>query len=434
MSRPETLPFPARSDLPELRMDSGRRRSIAILLSGSLALLCGSALVTALNFGFNVSMARMLGPALFGHVSAMVTLFMLCSAITLSFQLVCTKFVARGATDGAKAAAARHFRTRAWVMGLALGAIAVVFQEPIRDFLRLPPGGLVIILALGLAFYVPLGVKRGTLQGLCKFRQLSWNFVIEAASKLLLALVLVYLGYGVAGAIGALSASVVIALLMPVSSPSASVERCEFNAASYREGMQATIFFIGQVIITNTDVLMVKHYFSAELAGMYAAVALVGRVLYYASWQVTSAMFPVSAAAKTDERRLEVLLFPFVGVLLICVVFVSAMAIFPEVIVKLLFGEHFSVMEPLLILYPVASSLYSLSVVLMAYEMSRKIANTGWLQLVFSGALVFAISTFHATLRQVIEVQIALMALLLLSVSLPFFKTFRAEARLQEAA
>jgi O-antigen/teichoic acid export membrane protein len=434
MSRPEALSFPERSELPRLRVDSGRRKSIALLLSGSLALLFGSALVTVLNFGFNVSMARMLGPALFGHVSAMVTLFMLCSAITLSFQLVCAKFVARAATDGAKAAAARHFRMRAWVAGLVLGAIAAVFHEPIRDFLRLPSGSLVIILAFGLAFYIPLGVKRGALQGLCKFRQLSWNFVVEAASKLALALLLVYMGYAVAGAIGALSASVIIALLMPVPTLSSDIERCGFDVASYREGMQATIFFIGQVIITNTDVLMVKHYFNAELAGMYAAVALVGRVLYYASWQITSAMFPVSAAAKTEERRIEVLLFPFVGVLLICIVFISAMAIFPEVIVKLLFREHFRVMEPLLILYPMISSLYSLSVVLMAYEMSRKIANTGWLQLVFSGALVFAISTFHATLRQVIEVQIALMALLLLSVSLPFFKNFRAQARLQEAA
>jgi O-antigen/teichoic acid export membrane protein len=116
MSRPEALSFPERSELPRLRVDSGRRKSIALLLSGSLALLFGSALVTVLNFGFNVSMARMLGPALFGHVSAMVTLFMLCSAITLSFQLVCAKFVARAATDGAKAAAARHFKMRAWVM------------------------------------------------------------------------------------------------------------------------------------------------------------------------------------------------------------------------------------------------------------------------------------------------------------------------------
>ena len=58
----------------------------------------------------------------------------------------------------------------------------------------------------------------------------------------------------------------------------------------------------------------------------------------------------------------------------------------------------------------------------MAYEMSRRIANTGWLQLVFSGVLVFAIGTFHSTLREVIVVQIVLMTAMLLLVSIPFLR------------
>jgi uncharacterized membrane protein YjgN (DUF898 family) len=61
----------------------------------------------------------------------------------------------------------------------------------------------------------------------------------------------------------------------------------------------------------------------------------------------------------------------------------------------------------------------------MTYEMSRKIANTGWVQLLFSGALVFLIYMFHSSLRQVIVVQIVLMLLMLLVVSLPFLRSIR---------
>jgi hypothetical protein len=56
--------------------------------------------------------------------------------------------------------------------------------------------------------------------------------------------------------------------------------------------------------------------------------------------------------------------------------------------------------------------------------MSRKIANTGWLQLLFSGMLVLGISVFHNTLRDVALVQLVLMLLLLLVVSAPFVKNY----------
>jgi hypothetical protein len=61
----------------------------------------------------------------------------------------------------------------------------------------------------------------------------------------------------------------------------------------------------------------------------------------------------------------------------------------------------------------------------MAYEMSRRIANIGWLQLVFSGVLIVAISVFHNTLRQVITVQITLMALMLGLVLFPFLRRYK---------
>jgi hypothetical protein len=73
-------------------------------------------------------------------------------------------------------------------------------------------------------------------------------------------------------------------------------------------------------------------------------------------------------------------------------------------------------------IYACSTACYALSVVLMAYEMSRRIANTGWLQLVFSGALIAGISLFHSSLREVVVVQLSLMVTLLVTVSLPFFR------------
>ena len=65
------------------------------ILSGSLTLLAGSGLVGVMNLVYNLAIARLLGPSGFGHATAVYTLLMLMSAVTLSFQIVCAKLVAR---------------------------------------------------------------------------------------------------------------------------------------------------------------------------------------------------------------------------------------------------------------------------------------------------------------------------------------------------
>jgi hypothetical protein len=52
--------------------------------------------------------------------------------------------------------------------------------------------------------------------------------------------------------------------------------------------------------------------------------------------------------------------------------------------------------------------------------MSYKIANTSWVQLAFSAAVIVGICRFHSSLREVILVQLVLMVALLICVAIPF--------------
>jgi hypothetical protein len=73
-----------------------------------------------------------------------------------------------------------------------------------------------------------------------------------------------------------------------------------------------------------------------------------------------------------------------------------------------------------LALYAITAIIYSLSVVIITFEMSYKIANTSWVQLAFSGAVIVGICSFHSSLREVILVQLTLMIALLAVVAIPF--------------
>lgn len=403
------------------------------VLSGSFILLSGSGLVTAINFAYNIAVARFLGPTGFGDASAVYTLLILISAVTLSFQIVSAKVVAQQSSPAEQSTAYRAFQKSAWMCGISIGLLLVLFRNLISNYLNLPGSNLVVWLAIGVAFYVPLGSRRGYLQGACSFRRLAANLVLEGFFRLCGSLLLIMMGFGVPGVIAANAAAVTIAYFFaiePMAAPAAYDQRIP---DAFREALQAIVFFVGQVVINNCDIVVVKHFFPPTPAGVYAAVALVGRVIYAFSWAVVNTMFPIVAGTRSHGRRNNAVL----GTSLLLVFAIgSAVAIglrlAPAWIWTVLFGSQFAHsgkydLSYLLALYAATTCVYSLSVVMIAYEMSYRIANTGWVQLAFSGALIASIYHFHRSLQQVVLVQLVMMVFLLAVVAVPYLRSLLAQ-------
>ena len=404
----------------------------ARVLSGSMIMLVSSGLVGAMNLVYNLAIAHGLGAASFGHASAVYTVLMLLSSVTLSFQLLCSKFVAKSDYLPAKVGIYRFLHRRAWLFGIGISLILVLASPILSDYLNLPTRTYILMLAAGTIFFIPLGVRRGLMQGMYDFPHLAGNFVLEVIVKLVGALLLIQAGFGVPGVIAAVVASIVFAYFVAKPGGELATEAQAGLPATLEEGVQAIVFFVGQVIINNLDIILVKHFFSATQAGVYATIALVGRVVYMLSWSVVSSMFPFSARVRSQERDSRaVLSTALLLVVLITSLFTLAVWLAPSALWHSVLGNGFPLGQQtpyssLLVLYAATTGIYSLGVVLMSYEISRKIGNVGWLQLSFSGAIVGGIYLFHNTLQEVITVQLVVMMLLLLAVSVPFFRAQKA--------
>jgi O-antigen/teichoic acid export membrane protein len=398
----------------------------ARIVSGSVILLSGSSLTTAINLAYNIVVARFLGPKGFGHATVVYTILTLISAVTLSFQIISAKVVAQQVSAEGKAAVYRALHRAAWGCGILVALILLAFQQAISDYLNLPSPILVAFLAIGAAFYVPLGSRRGYVQGTYGFRRFATNLVIEGAFRLGGSLVLILLGFGVEGVIAANSAAVAIAYLAIAPSLAPRAPNPIHFSYALREISQAMIFFAGQVLINNCDIVLVKHFFLARDAGLYAAVAMVGRVIFAFSSSVVNTMFPLVAGTRDVERKdFRVIATSLLLVLGTGSVLALGLSIAPASLWTSFFGSGFSIVGQynlpyLLALYAVTTIVYSLSVVIITFEMSYKIANTSWVQLAFSGVVIAAICRFHSSLREVIFVQLVLMAALLVFVAVPF--------------
>jgi O-antigen/teichoic acid export membrane protein len=404
----------------------------ARVVRGSMILLTSTGAVAATNLLYNIVVARMLGAAGFGHATAIYTLLMLASSVTLSFQLVCSKLVAKSDGLAAKAGVYRGLLRRAWQIGIGVGLVLAFQSQWITSFLKLPAAHDIDLLAIAAAVYIPLGVQRGRMQGCYEFRRLAINVIVEATTKLGVAVLLLYYGLGVTGVITGITLSIVAAYFVAIPDREFRLVEARAEAASFGEGLQAGVFFIGQVIISNLDILLVKHYFAPTLAGIYAGVALVGRVVYMLSWSVVSSMFPASASSSHEKAGQFVLRTALLLVVALTGAFVFLVWVAPGTLWALILGKQFlfpmqASFSSLLTLYAGMTAIYSIAVVLMTYEMSRRIGHVGWVQFATSVLLAVGIALFHGSLAQVIQVQLVLMAGLLVVVSAPLWTRAEAE-------
>jgi O-antigen/teichoic acid export membrane protein len=396
------------------------------IVLGSVVLLSGSGLTTLINLAYNIVVARFLGPKGFGQATVVYTILTLISAVTLSFQIISAKTVAQQSSLEEKAAVYRGFHRTAWGCGILVALILLAFQKAIADYLNLPGPALVALLAIGVAFYVPLGCRRGYIQGIYGFRRLATNLVVEGAFRLGGSVLLVLSGLGVEGVIAANSAAVVVAYLTSAPTLTGRVPNPLRFSYALRESSQAIVFFIGQVLINNCDIVLVKHFFLAREAGLYAAVAMVGRVIFAFSSAVVNSMFPLVAGTRHEERRdLKVIMTSLLLVLVTGSILAIGLGVAPAGVWTAFFGPGFEItgkynLPYLLALYAITTIVFSLSVVITSFEMSYKIANTSWMQLLFSGVVIAAICRFHSSLREVILVQLILMVALLCCVAFPF--------------
>ncbi len=413
------------------------------IVRGSFVLLSGSGLTAAINLAYNVAVARFLGPNGFGQATAVYTLLTLISAVTLSYQLISAKAIA-GQSAGkslvnGEAADLRSFGRSAWMSGLLIAAALLVFRNNIASYLHLSSVTLVVLLATGSVFYIPLGSRRGLVQGAYGFRSLATNLVLEGVIRLGGSVVMAGLGYGVKGVIAANAAAVAAAYFV-IAPP-----RAELSAASprkplgfgnvYRELAHTMIFFSGQVLINNCDIVLVKHFFTPNAAGLYAVVAMVGRVIFALCQAVVNSMVPVVAGTRDEERKsLSLISTSLLLVLGIGIILAAGLRLAPATIWSGLFGPGFLLpgqygFPYLLALYALMTVIYSLSAVMITYEMSYKIANTSWVQLVFSGLIIAGICEYHSSLQQVIIVQLILVSIMLVLVATPFLRTALREQR-----
>ena len=399
------------------------------LLSGSVIMLVSTTVVNAGNYLYNLILGRWLGPADFSDLSLIVTLMLMVTFVTVTLQMTAAKFAAAYSADDADnseqmgIALRRWLNKWAWRLGIGIGLLLALGAPVWQSFFRTASPWPFVILGVGIPVYFVQGIDRGVLQGEIQFNKLALSYQAEMWARLGAGLLLVALGFSVGGATVGITLSFVATWL--VARAALKKDNAEESTATLDDTQkQAVKAFawpviianVSQILINNSDILIVKRFFEAEEAGRYAALALIGRIVFFATWSVVVTLFPIVAQRHQKGETHRQLLWAGLGMVAAASLVIVAFTVFiPEWIVNILFGQEYLTIAPLLWLYTIATMLYSLANVVINYRLSADETFGTTIAVVGGLAQVIGLWLFHATLRQVVITQIIIMSGLLIA-------------------
>ncbi|OGH16064.1 MAG: hypothetical protein A3C30_00590 [Candidatus Levybacteria bacterium RIFCSPHIGHO2_02_FULL_40_18] len=377
------------------------------------------------NYLYHLLMGRMLGVSLYGALESIISALYILSVPTLTLNLVIVKYVAsyKGRGENESIYGLYNYILRLLlIFGLLISVIFVIISPFIQKFLHLPSITLALLLPLGFFINLFYFLNKSLLQGISSFFKLSMLNFIEALVKLLSAILLVYLGYKVEGAYGAVIVSIVLASVVSAFYIKDIVKIHLTSTVKYLHGRDLLKFSLPTFItslslisIFTTDVILVRHFFPGADSGYYSALSVLGKIVYFAAAPIVLVLFPMISehhARGESYRRLLILGTSFT---LLIAGFITLVFFFaPEFMVLLLFGTKYLVIANMLGMFGIFVSLLSLSSLFANFYLS--IHRTVPSFFVGGAAIlqIILITFFHKTIAEIIWISITVTFLLLI--------------------
>ncbi|MEJ1223731.1 oligosaccharide flippase family protein [Sediminicola sp. 1XM1-17] len=385
------------------------------LFMGSVLLVNGG------NYIYNLILGRLLGPEAFADAALLVTLLLILSFLGLTFQLATTKFAVIFSDQ--EWTNFRNLMYRyALLFGFFIGIALLIFSEELQLFFNTSTPNMFIAFGIGIPIYFFMSVGRGTFQGHQDFHKLSLTYQTEMWSRLLLTLGLLLFVPLEPALIVALGITISFLFgLIPSNfkgiSLKSSITLHPENAKRVSQFIVLTACYeFTQIIINNSDILLVKHYFNEMDAGLYASLALIGRVVYFVAWMFVMLLLPTVVQKEKDGQPTSPILFKYVGYIsLLSLGIVSVCYLFPELIISLMFGEAYISMAGLLWQYAFATSLFAISNIFAYYFLSLDHYTPVLLSGLLGLSQIFLVIFYHTSLEMVVQVQIIAMVTLLVA-------------------
>jgi O-antigen/teichoic acid export membrane protein len=371
----------------------------------------GLMLANVFHYLWYFEVSRLVGVAGYAIVTSLFAAVLICALPGAIAQTVVAKMAADLHATGDRAKL-RALANRLGLIGIGAGALAFVltllFRGAIADYLHIADMRLVVASGIALMLTLALYFQRGIYQGAQEFATFTISNVIEAVGKAVLGAALPLAGFGALGALAGLDIALGVSLVYTVArfskfgAPAASLVLPWGRIIRTSSSIALSVSAIS--VMALFDVILVKHYFPAEIAGLYSAASLAGRALFTVLAFVPTVIMPKASARVAAGLSPRPLLAQ--AGLLVLVIGGTALALFglaPRFVIAVIAGKLYLDAAPLVFIYGCALVMLAAANIAAMYKIGlHRFDFTVPIVAVMIGEIV-AVSLRHGSLAIVIQ-------------------------------
>jgi glycosyltransferase involved in cell wall biosynthesis/O-antigen/teichoic acid export membrane protein len=358
--------------------------------TGAAAGLAAATLVNnAIQLIFVVLFTRLLGASDYGALAAIVSGFLILMVGGQSIQVAAAREATLGhlGVDGRLRATLDRWTRQLVLATVVLAVLGVVIRQPLADLLGVAdhPWAVAGLPATG-SLWLLLSLQRGVLQGLRAYGAVGASIIGEALGRIVCALVLFGVGFGVTGAyLGNPLAFVLVSLWLTrvLATRLGPAERDERSGAGSgaRAGAAARpllglvgdnwLPIVGLLLLAalqNVDVIVGRHQFSGDSSGSYAAAAVAAKSVVWVAIGVGLQLLPEAtrrAAAGLDPR--PALLRALAVLAVVATPALIIFALVPHFLMRAAFGPNLTLAADALPVLGVAMTLLAVAYLTVQY-------------------------------------------------------------------
>jgi O-antigen/teichoic acid export membrane protein len=347
----------------------------------------------------------------YGQVATFIALSLVLATPTQIIATVAARYASSLSTKGDDTQLNDFIRRLTGILliaGIVTTAVFIVVSGSVASFFHLDSSQEVVIISFVFITVFAAPLNQGVLQGLQFFGWYSVITLLAAFLRLILAIGFIFAGLGVNGAILGIVLSATLTYFASFLPLRKILKGPRTQAGSLRSlwlySIFAAIAATGIVALYSIDTVLARHFLNASQAGLYAALATVGRIVLFITNSIAIIMFPrVVALHEKGEPHAHIVVQAVLGVLGLGFVVEAVFYLAPSLITKVLFGSAFDTIAALLPLYGVAMLLLAFAQILAMYFLA--IGNRIFVLIIFCACVlqIALITWHHAQIVQLVQ-------------------------------
>jgi O-antigen/teichoic acid export membrane protein len=383
----------------------------------SAILFAGSMIGNAIGYIFHFVIGRMVSIPVYGEVESLISLIAIISVPSGALTMAATKFSAGSKAENDPSGSHEilsYFNKKIFKYGLPLFLLALLISPLVKSYLKIESIWPIIIVWIMMYFSFFSATTGGILNGWQKFKEASFAGVFGAVAKLITAIAFVKIGFAAGGVVGGFALGMLASYLLSLHYLKFILEK-KNKAKDYISKIDfgsvkkyIIPVFVGNLAITilsNADMILAKHNLSLDLAGGYGALTVVSKIIFFGTGIIATVLFSMSSEehhkknASTKTLKHAILLMSVLGLGAVAVY-----ALFPKLILSLLFGSKYHEVSGYLVWFAVSVTLFSFVNLIFQYLLSIHKTKISYVLLFISILAVLSVALFGHSISAIIGI------------------------------